>query len=183
MRRLKVALIILFAFSSGCETKDEKANVAVVGVGESANLFEDRELKKEKADLGLGGILAVLASEADVLQVRTELGKEGWLRRCWVCSLSELERRKAQDQVPKQVICVGSDGNGTYMYGGSISIGGANNRFATKFGDAVWLDSTMKGKAFSLGSTSVTGDPSLLLLNSKKGEVVKLPIWTSKDIR
>ena len=84
---------------------------------------------------------------------------------------------KAHNQIPKSVISIGSDGGRSFMYGGAISIGGG--QFQMKPGDAYWLDESMTGKTFTFGSTTATGDPAVLWLNTENEGVVKLPIWDS----
>lgn len=162
---------------AGCTGTDPRSVTPVVGLADGAVLYEGPELMKEKARLDAGATVTVLTKKDKAFEIKTQSGQQGWVPRYAICTQAEWERRKAENQAPKIVVCIGSDGGRTFMYGGSISIG--NGGFVMKPGDAYWLDESMTGKAFTLGSERVTGDPAILWLNTEKEGVVKLPLWDS----
>lgn len=170
---LALTMIVL----GGCAGNDPKSVTPVVGLADGTVLYEGPELSIEKARLDAGATVTVLTKKDKALEIKTQSGQQGWVQRYAICSQAEWERRKAHDQMPKQVMCIGSDGGGYFMYGGAISIG--NDQFVMKPGDAYWLDESMTGKGFTLGSERVTGDPTVLWLNTEKEGVVKLPLWDS----
>jgi hypothetical protein len=170
-------LVLLISFVTvllGCG-KAEALSVPVVGVKGPVSLFADAKFEKEAGQLETGAPLTVLSTDEDAIRVKTQSGQEGWLRRCFVCSSTELERRKASKQLPESVLFIGSDGSGIYLYGGSLSI--SNGRPSIKAGDAFWMDSTMRGKSFNFGGEAIAGDPSVLLLKPESGNMIRLQTW------
>src|SRR4051812_28693072 len=85
--------------NQGTTTSEVPSEVPVVGVAGPVELYEDSKLAKGKGKLEAGTTLTILTTEDKALQVKTQAGEEGWLRRCWVCTSSEYDRRKAQSQV------------------------------------------------------------------------------------
>jgi hypothetical protein len=169
-----IIFALLVAATSSC-TKSEKS--AVLGYSGSANLYEDSKLGKELSLLELGAEVAVLsAQDDDIVNVKTAKGQQGWLRRCWLCSPTELNRRKAADEVPKNICCIKAEGERKLLYGGALSI--QDGAPAVMEGDAFWLDPMMKGKEFSIGGTKIIGDPSVLVLYKGHDKMVTLKIWT-----
>jgi hypothetical protein len=169
-----ILLISLAAGLLGCG-KAETPSVPVVGVKGPVSLYADAKFEKKAGQLETGAPLTVLSTEEDALRVKTQSGEEGWLRRCVVCSSTELERRKANKQLPESILFIGSDGSGIYLYGGSLSI--SNGRPSVKAGDAFWMDSTMKGKSFNFGGEMISGDPSVILLKPESGNMIRLETW------
>lgn len=173
MSKIKTRWVVLLVASMplvfGCSSRP------VVGVN-NVSLYVDRSLTQEKRPLE-SGIQVTLVSEQDnLLQVRTQDGVTGWVRKCWMCSLSEMRRREASNEVPENVACIGAEGEKRFLYGGRVRI--QNNRPTVGAGDAFWLDTTMKGKEYSIGTKSIIGDPSVLVLYKSSGTLVQLPIWS-----
>lgn len=177
-----IVIALLVAATSSC-TKSQKADgeKAVVGYSASANLYEDAQLTKELSTLELGTDVVVLTTQDDdVVSVRTAKGQQGWLRRCWLCSPAELNRRKTADEVPKNICCIKTEGDRKLLYGGALSI--QDGAPAVMEGDAFWLDPTMKGKEFSIGGAKIVGDPSVLVLYKGHDKMATLKIWTTNPI-
>jgi len=64
--------------------------VPVIGVAE-AELFMDEDLFESDTMLAGGVAVTILDETEEALQVRTEAGDEGWVRRFCVCSKAEWE--------------------------------------------------------------------------------------------
>lgn len=171
---LMFASTILLAV--GCVETAEPPPVPVVGV-EGVSLYGDEDLSEEKAPLAPGIELAIVAEKGDNLEINTTSGAQGWVRRCWVCSLKEFHRRESDGHIPTKVVCIKSEDGRTLMYGGSLSI--ENGDIVMKPGDAFWMDPTMNGTEFTFGSQEVMGDPNVLLLTPESGDMIRLQIWST----
>ncbi len=159
---------------------EAEALTAVVGVTGPVELYPDADLEKEKmAEIEGGTTVNVLETRECAVRVKTKSGQEGWLRRCWLCTAKEYERRKSAGEVPRQAICIGSVEGKTAFYGGGLSI--ENSQIVMKPGDSFWMDPTMKGKNFNFGGESVAGDPAVLLLKPERGNMIRLPIFQPDD--
>lgn len=152
----------------------------VVGRAECP-LFDDQKLDKSTHELSVGTRVLLLAERSGAAQIEAASGKRGWVRRCHLCSAAEFKRRQAADEVPKNVVCVGSDERGSFVYGGTLSI--VNNAFTVMPGDAFWMDPTMKGKSFNIGAHRVIGDPSVLVLYKAGDRLARLPIRGEESSR
>jgi hypothetical protein len=164
----------LFVFASGCDSGGNQPQGVVVGVA-GCEMFPDQELKGAKATLEIGTKVVLVQELEDRVEVTTPTGERGWVHRHALCDAAELARRQAHDEVPQHVVCVGRDGKGRFfLYGGSISI--ANDRATAKAGDAVWLDPSMKGEEFGIAGHQLKGDPAVLFLVTKDGNLARLPL-------
>ncbi len=172
-------IVPLLLLSIGLNTKAQHTDTVrpVIAYSGAENLFEDSKLSKSVATLVLGTELVILKTENDLLNVRTSAGQQGWTRRCWICSLAEFKRRNSNDETPKNLVCVQSEGGKKFLYGGTLSI--QNNRPAVRVGDAFWLDQTMKGLDYSIAGVTIVGDPSILFLWKGEGKIATLSIWTN----
>lgn len=142
-----------------------------VGV-KKCDVFSGEEMTETSATLTAGAKVTVVKSLPDKVQVRTASGTNGWVRRCALCSQEEYSRRTTASEVPENLICVGSDKGGMFMYGGSVPI--RMNEFVfDEPGQGIWMDASAKGKDFR----GLRGDPSILFLYRKNRSVAKLPIW------
>jgi len=151
----------------------------VVGVAR-CKLFASSAMTDPAGELDAGTEVSIVGLHGDLLQVRTAAAQTGWLRMCCLCSAAELARRQRDNQVPRNLACVGYDKGGSFLYGGSLSI--VNNQFVAQEGDAFWLDPTMKGKAFTIIGHEVVGDPHILLLCCPGDKLARLPIATAADL-
>lgn len=138
------------------------------------DVFSDPQLERRDSMLQAGIRVEVLRELSNAAEVRTPSGGTGWLRKCYLCSAKEFGRRKAADEVPQNLICVGFDAGGSFLYGGSLSI--ANNQFVVQPGDAFWMDPTMKGKTFEIAGQKINGNPEVLVLYNAHKKLVLLPI-------
>ncbi|MCX5653231.1 MAG: hypothetical protein NTY65_01050 [Planctomycetota bacterium] len=163
----------IFVFALGCGSGGNQPQGAVVGVA-GCELFPDQELVDAKATLKIGTKVVPVQELEDRVEVTTPTGERGWVRRHAICDAAELARRQANDEVPRHVVCVGRDGNGIFVYGGSLSI--ANNRPTANAGDAFWLDPSMKGKEFGIVGHQLEGDPAVLFLLTKDEKLARLPL-------
>jgi hypothetical protein len=161
---------------AGCsETTQAVAVMAIDGRG----LAPQSDLSGDVVAVERGDSLTVLSGDADdALEVQTSDGKQGWVRRCWICSSAEFERRKATNQTPLNLICIGHEDGDTFMYDGSLSI--VDGQMSAQPGDAFWMDSTMIGQTFTFGDEAFEGDPSILLLIPESGPILRLETWPPK---
>jgi hypothetical protein len=160
----------------GCSESTQAAAVMAV---DGRGLAPLQDLSGDFVPVARGAPLTVLSSEAgDALEVRSADGKQGWVRRCWICSSAEFERRKATNQTPLNLICIGHENGETFMYDGSLSI--VDGQMSAQPGDAFWMDSTMIGQTFSFGDESFEGDPGILLLIPENGPILRLETWPPK---
>ena len=148
----------------------------VVGT-EEATLFLTHELENETATLTAGTKVTVEQEREDALQIRTENGKQGWVRRCYLCTPSEFQRRRRADEVPKSVICIRADDQGRTSLYGTLPV--RNGRFVLEAGQAFWMDESARGASFGLNKNRIVGDPEVLFLYTQEDRVARLPIWTS----
>ena len=151
------------------------AVLPTIGIQE-CSMFATSELKEETATLRVGAEISVVEQGEWAVLVANAEGKEGWVRRCYLCTSSELDRRKNAEEVPARVICIGAEEDGrTFFYGGTMPI--SKGQFAVDVGQAFWMDQTARGKTFTVGSHPLRGDPDVLFLYRQDGTVAKLPIW------
>jgi hypothetical protein len=110
------------------------------------------------------------------MRVASAEGASGWVRRCCLCSAAESERRKAHQEVPLRLICIGAEEDGrTFLYGGALPI--RMNRFVVEPGQAFWMDASAEGSTFTVASHPLVGDPEVLFLYKEGDSIAQLPIW------
>ncbi len=167
---------------AGLESAQAKlADTPVVGVGQSASLCADPELKNSAHVVAAGTVLSIVAERDHVLHVKAGPDQEGWIERYRVCSQREFNRRTRKREVPKRSVHIGRNGNGSFFYGGGLSI--QNDQLVMAAGDSFWLDESMKGKEFRFAGKNTAGEPDVLLLTPEKGDaMIRLPVWGNKEL-
>ena len=155
---------------------------AAIGVAGPVALWSDPALQEHvKVQLNSGARLTVMpTSQARVVRAVTKRGDEGYLPRYAVCSIPEYERRKAQNEIPKQVYCIVAEGNqGAVLPLGATQTDPNVDRRRPLFaaGDGVWLDESMRGREYYIGAESVHGDPAIMFLVLPTGKLARLDVW------
>jgi hypothetical protein len=153
------------------ESPPKKAEF-VVGVVKAA-LYADPHTQNPRGYLELG-------TEVEVKEVREEVVKvnvgslPGWLRRCTLCSVAELAKRRADDRVPEKTACVGYDVQ-HFLYGGSLP--SQEGHLHLEPGCGLWLDSSTNAKPLVLaGGSQLTAEANQLFYRGADGAIVALPI-------
>src|SRR5262249_15245408 len=117
----------------------------VVGVAKAA-LYADPQAQNGRGYFDVG-------TEGDVKEVGEEMVKvivgrlPGWLRRCTLCTVAELAKRKAADTIPQKTVCVGYDAQ-HFVYGGSLTWQAGHLRLES--GCGLWFDGSTTGKPLVL---------------------------------
>jgi hypothetical protein len=160
----------------------DEQQMAVVGIVGPVALWEDPGLQERvKCQLSSGARVTVTpTSRARVVRAVTRRGDEGYLPRCALCSASEYERRRAQNEIPKQVYCIVAEGNRGAVLplgvtGEATSVDRRRPLFAA--GDGIWLDESMRGKEYYIGAEPVHGDPAIMFLMLPTGKLTRLEVW------
>ena len=156
----------------------DHSSVAVVGVKGPVRLASDEASAGAEGTLEEGTQVSVVEVMDLSLRIRTASGQLGTVPRHLMCSQPEYERRRTGGLVPQNVICIA---NGGVLYGGSLSI--QNGRPTALPGDAFWLDTTMQGQEFTIGSQKVVGDPAVLLLMMEGGKLERLQVYPEAGSR
>lgn len=157
-------------------------HMAAIGIVGPVALWEDPALQERvKGQLSTGARITVTpTSRGRVVRALTKKGEEGYLPRYAVCSIGEYERRKAQNEIPKQVFCIVAEGSqGAVLPLGAPpgEAGAERKRPLFAAGDGIWLDESMRGREYYIGAESVHGDPAVMFLVLPTGKLARLDVW------
>ena len=165
---------LVAVIGSGCSGA-KPSREAAIGMKE-VSLSSGNDLKGDGPGVAAGTRVTVTEEQGDTVRVRTQDGKEYWCRRIATCTLEELGRRQANEQVPDGITFMGlGDGGGYRMYG-QVQI--RNGRVAIVPGQGLWFDPTVcEGtNSVEVAGTKVAPRVDAIFFVTENG-LVELPAW------
>jgi DNA-directed RNA polymerase subunit RPC12/RpoP len=149
------------------EKQDRKRIAAYLGTGSRVDVYEMRD------DMVRIHVRQPSWSQEDMLRKDTLLGPlhgdalmdllayRWWIRRCHLCTVEELQRRKANGLVPRATLRLKyQDGAGFSATDGEMEV--RNGKMGIPEGTALWCDKSAFGKTFAVSNAQFQCKPDTL---------------------